>query len=101
MTAGMSASGPTGIQVPAKVQAAQSYLHYAHQIQVPPSSPFSSSGDMPPNFGVLTSKEQAAYDAALDVLIAYFRGEMEFGDTNSGVIPVDRPDDPKDSVPVN
>ena len=84
---------------PAKVIAAQNYLYYANGVRNP-QTPLSLSGDTPTGGEELSPKEQAAYNAALDVLIAYFRGEMDFGDTNPGTIQETDDDDPKEPVHV-
>ena len=41
----------------------------------------------------------STYDAALDVLFQYFRGEMDFGDVNPGHAPPEDDSDPRDPVP--
>lgn len=74
--------------VPGKIEAAQRFLHYINSVRRPASgSMFNSSGDMPSQEQELSKREQAAYDAALDVMILYFRCEMDFGDTNPGTTP--------------
>lgn len=83
--------------IPGKVQAAQQYLHFAHGIRCP-QSPFATGGDMPQSGIDLTAKEQACYDAATDLLMQYFRGEMDFGDTNPGTAVQHPPGDPQSPV---
>ena len=86
-------------EIPAKVQAAQSYLYYEQSCRFP-SGAGAMPGDSPMGERDLSRREQAAYDAAIGVLIAYFNGEMDFGDVNPGERPADPDDDPKDPVPV-
>ena len=64
--------------VPAKVEAAQSYLHYAAMLRLNSGNGPALSGDMPRDERELSRKEQVVYDSALDVLRMYFQGEMEF-----------------------
>lgn len=100
-----SANDAMPLQVPCRVRAAQDYLHFAQSLRAMhlhsqgPTLP----GDSPKEIELvsLTSKEQATYDAALEVLIRYFNGEMDYGDsppTISGGGPDN--DEPKNPVPV-
>lgn len=81
----MIAIGPGGSNIPPKIQAAQQYLHFAVGIRFPGNNFMQTTGDTPQCGAELSPREQAAYDAATDVMISYFRGEMDFGDVNAGV----------------
>src|SRR6056297_1081769 len=73
--------------VPAKIEAAQRFMYYIHNVRRPSAGIFTVNGDMPGQEIDLSKREQAAYDAALDVLVLYFRGEMHFGDGDVGRTP--------------
>jgi hypothetical protein len=63
--------------------------------------PWASSGDMPHEENELSPREQSTYDAALDVLAMYFRGEMDYGDVPPKPLNNEEPpDDPEVPVPV-
>lgn len=68
--------GQPMLVMPMRVQAAQHYLHYTLSKTAPtPLFDGRATEGVP-----LTAKEQAAYDAALEVLRQYFAGEMDYGD---------------------
>ena len=73
-----SVSGASGI--PPRVEAAQSYLHFAAALKTPGAYRPSLEGDTPQADGELSKDEQATYNAALTVLRLYFSGEMDYGD---------------------
>lgn len=88
-------SGPSMSRIPARVDAAMCFLHFARQI-VCPTTPL---GERLFESGELSKREHATYDAALDVLNLYFRGEQDFGDVPPQ--PVDNePENPQPPVPV-
>ena len=84
-------------RIPPRVQAAQSYLCYALRVREPSS--YSVLGDVPLAGNELSPREQSTYEAALDVLLLYFRGEMDYGDVAPSRVSDDG-DDPKQRVPV-
>lgn len=87
------ASGPPAI--PAKVAAALEFLRFAEFLRNPPSQfdgGRSESRD-------LNQREQAVYDAALEVMRLYFTGEQEFGPAAAS--PEGFGDGPDRRVPVN
>lgn len=66
--------------VPGKAQAAQNYLNYASNLRNPPAmfdGVRAESTD-------LSDKEQECYDAALQVLIDYFKGRVELKEPAAG-----------------
>jgi hypothetical protein len=66
------------VPVPAKVAAAQDYLRFAEVARC--GGPGSLNSDLPSSLTRdLTTKEQAVYDAATEVLRLYFTGEHDFG----------------------
>ena len=83
--------------IPPRVQAAQAFLNFALRIREP--ALFSVS-DVPLARNDLSPREQTTYEAALNVLLLYFRGEMDFGDVPSIRVKEDDDDPPKSRVPV-
>lgn len=68
--------------IPARVSAAQEFLRFCEGIRSPMAMGFSLPGDSPSSNGRdLTKLESAAYDAALNTLLGYFTGEMDYGDS--------------------
>ncbi len=61
--------------VPARIQAAQTFVDRYLDITDPPACCASMGGGRS-----LTTGEQAAYDAAMTAMRLYFKGEMDFGD---------------------
>lgn len=94
MPAAEFAGFPQKRTIPAKVAAAMEYLKFADQLRNPPAY---FDGTRPESRD-LSKKEQAVYDAALEVLRTYFMGEQDF---EPGAGPA-RPDDdePKSREPV-
>jgi hypothetical protein len=80
--------------VPARVQAAQSFLHWFQGRAG--QTPFGGT-ETPPE---PSKKELAAYHSALEIMRQYFSCEMDFGDCQPTTIRYDSPDDPKEPVPV-
>jgi hypothetical protein len=78
--------------LPAKVVAAQNFAGYALAVRMP-------DGGVSHERLPLSAREQATYDAALDVLQQYFRGEMDFGDPRPGFMRPDEPEPPQAPVP--
>ena len=72
--------------MPGAVMAALDYIRYADGVR----SPRSLFDGAPAAERDLTSREQAVYDAALQVLLHYFTGERDF---------CQLPDDPPDDGP--
>lgn len=66
----------TVCSIPAKVSAAQDYLRFAEVCRA--GGPQSVNSDVPLAQRDLTPREQHVYDAALEVLDLYFRGECDF-----------------------
>jgi len=86
---------------PPRVQAAQHYLQYAHQVRTGGNFlGMPMNGDAPREEFDLSRKEQAAYDAALNVMIQYFNGEQDFGEVVAQPHSPP-PDDPESPVPSN
>ena len=83
--------------VPPKVAAAQDYLRFAEQLRNPLPGFDGMRGADPRD---LNHREQAVYDAALEVLRTYFTGEQEFA-PGSDPGPSHGGDGPTDRVPVN
>lgn len=81
--------------IPSRVEAAQQFLQFAANKSLS-GNLYSLPGDCPREQGELTPKERAVYDAALDVLNSYFRGEMDFGDNP----PISSPPDDRPQSPV-
>lgn len=87
--------------IPARVSAAQQYLQFAEQVRSAQAA-FIMPGDCPKDSGrELTKKEQVVYDAALDVLRAYFTGEVNYGDSEPQPNYPPDDNDPKERIPVN
>jgi hypothetical protein len=85
-------------RVPARVEAAQHFLHYALSVRV--NSADYLPGDAPRTTVELSRKEQATYEAALSVLQSYFLGEMDFGDVPPSTRGGPDDDKPKPREPV-
>lgn len=90
-----AANGQSFPFVPPQVAAAQDYLRFAEGLRNP--APMFEMHRVEARD--LNNREQAVYDAALEVLRAYFMGEMDYAPTESGSRPSG--DEPKDKVPVN
>lgn len=91
--------GPAGdSRVPGRVEAAQGYLYFAAG-RMDGGVPGALPGDAPRDGRDLSKKEQATYDAALDCLLLYFRGEMDFGGAPPSA-PPDDDDNPRQPEPV-
>ena len=80
------ASSSVGMPIPPQVAAAQDYLRFAEQLRNPPPSFDGQSRDSSRD---LTPKEQAVYDAALEVLRLYFQGEQDYAGIGGGPAPRD------------
>lgn len=90
---------PAPRRLPAKVEAAQNYLYYTLSVRRGGNEP-SIAGDCPRAEHDLTRQEGAVADAALQVLLQYFRGEMDFGDFRPGRVDIDD-DDPKQPAKIS
>lgn len=96
MTFGPPSNAPSPI--PPRVAAAQDYLRFAEQLRNPPTAFDGQSRDAARD---LTPKEQAVYDAALEVLRLYFTGEQDFAPAASAGQSRRDDDDPKRPQPAN
>lgn len=81
--------------IPPRVQAAQAFIYWASGVEQQQQTPMGTMTDG----RTLTPQERAAYNAALNTLLQYFSGEMDFG--GSAPMPIPRQDDePTSDVPV-
>ena len=60
--------------IPGRVEAAMQYIHWSAQV-IGRGCEFTTF--QPPDLSIT---EQKCHQAALDVLLSYFRGEMDYGD---------------------
>lgn len=59
--------------VPPRVEAAMQYIHWSGQVS-------GRCNESPVSHQELSEVEQKCHDAALQVLLGYFTGEMDYGD---------------------
>lgn len=81
--------------VPPQVAAAQEYLRFAEVVRNPPPR---FDGQVTSEGRDLSQREQTVYDAALEVLRAYFTGEKDYAIVERETEPP-KGDDPKAPIP--